>query len=152
MASELGMKFKLKLSWDDLYLSTFSPIKDTELVKRETGLEVSSRKEYEERYGVNYAGSCCLNLWNRPNINYDGRLLGCCVNHWDDYGNAFKEGLENCMRSERYEYAKKMLMGLEPERDDIPCTQCKVFLSRKVHGSFITPDQIMLPENSIMEK
>jgi len=142
MASEFGMKFQLKLSWDDLYTDTFSPVKNKELIKIESGLKVATRKEYEEKYRMNYIRGCCLNLWHSPNINFDGKLLGCCVNHWDDYGNVFKDGLENCLRKERYEYAKKMLMGLKPERKDIPCVKCKIYMSRKTYGTYITFDQV----------
>jgi len=142
MASELGMKFKLKLSWDDMYAVTFSPVKNRELIMKETGMEVATRKEYEDSFGENYAGNCCLNLWHSPNINFDGKLLGCCVNHWADFGNVFEEGLEKCLRSERYEYAKEMLLGVRPERDDIPCIRCRIYATRKEHGSFVTEKQL----------
>ena len=142
MASGFGMKFQLKLSWDDLYTDTFSPIKNKELIKIESGLQVATRKEFEEKYGRNYLGGCCLNLWRSPNINYDGKLLGCCVNYWDDYGNVFEDGLENCLKSERYIYAKKMLMGLKKERKDIPCVRCKIYMTRKKLGSLVTFDQV----------
>jgi len=145
MAADLGMKFKLKLSWDDLYVSTFSPIIDKEIIKRETGLEVSTRKEYEEKYGINYAAGCCLNLWKSPNINFDGKLLGCCINYWDYFDNVFEKGLDYCLKSERYQYTKEMLMGLKPERKDIPCINCNVYLSRKSHGSYVTFNQVKLP-------
>lgn len=142
MATNLGLRFKLKLSWDDLYLNNFSPVKDKELIRRESKLDVSSRKEFEEKYGRDYAGNCCLNLWTGPIINFDGKLLGCCINYWDDYGNVFEEGLESCLKKERYEYAKQMVMGLVPARDDIPCSKCKIYKSREKHGSYITVDQV----------
>jgi hypothetical protein len=54
----------------------------------------------------------------------------------------FEEGLESCLKKERYEYAKQMLMGLVPARDDIPCSKCKIYKSREKHGSYITVDQV----------
>jgi MoaA/NifB/PqqE/SkfB family radical SAM enzyme len=84
MADDLNMVFSLKLSWENLYSDAFSPIKNAELLRMETGLGVSNNDEYRKKYRKEYARNCCLNLWINPQINYDGRLLGCCVNYWDD--------------------------------------------------------------------
>ncbi|MDH4232117.1 MAG: radical SAM protein, partial [Nitrospirota bacterium] len=92
MAVDLNMAFSLKLSWEDLYGHPFSPIKDNGLIRREAGVGAASRQEYREKYGSEYAlRSCCCYLWKTPQINYDGRVLGCPVNYWGDYGNAFRE-------------------------------------------------------------
>jgi MoaA/NifB/PqqE/SkfB family radical SAM enzyme len=45
MAADLNMEFRPKLSWGDLYTESFSPIRDAELVSRETGLGVSTRRD-----------------------------------------------------------------------------------------------------------
>lgn len=37
-----------------------------------------------------------------PQINWDGKLLGCCLNFWGDFGgNAFEQGLERILTSEK---------------------------------------------------
>jgi MoaA/NifB/PqqE/SkfB family radical SAM enzyme len=129
MAAALGMSFFLKLSWGDLYnLPDFSPVQNKELVGKETGLGVASRKEYLTKYGRDYVEhTCCWDLWNAPQINYDGRMLGCPINYWGDYGNVFHEGLDTCLNGEKMDYARAMLMGKRAAREDIPCTTCKVY-------------------------
>lgn len=67
----------------------------------------------------------CGQLWNETQVNWDGRVLGCCVNHWGDFGNAFTEGLAAVLDGERLAYARRMLAGRAPALDDIPCTRCK---------------------------
>jgi len=120
MARKLGMEFSLKLAWDD-----FSPVKDKDRVGALSGMGVASRKEYQEKYGKFYLNkTICSQLWLQPQINADGRVLGCCVNHWGDYGNAFKEDLAGILNNERMNYARAMLLGEKEEREDIPCTHC----------------------------
>jgi MoaA/NifB/PqqE/SkfB family radical SAM enzyme len=142
MAKELAMTFYCKLSWDDLYGAAFSPVTDRELIKTETGLGVADRREYEEQHGRNYIGAACRQLWLSPHINVDGRLLGCSINHWGDYGNVFDKGLEACLTSEKLAYAKAMLMGEKRARTDIPCTHCTVYRSMLRHDSWVQPDEV----------
>ena len=114
MAEELNMKFVPKANWD----SSFSPVKDKETVLKESGIDVSKTHE-----------PWCYQLWKSPQINWDGKLLGCCVNIWSDFGNVFENGLEKSLKSEKYRYAKEMLLGLKPPREDIPCLKCPVYKS-----------------------
>ncbi|MFN3315474.1 MAG: SPASM domain-containing protein, partial [Raineya sp.] len=79
--------------------------------------------EFEKKEKKLYSPAC-FQLWTAPQINWDGKLLGCCVNHFGDFGNVFDEGLDNLLQSEKYVYAKKMLLGEAPDRKDIPCSQC----------------------------
>lgn len=128
MAAELHMKFNLKLTWDN----DFSPIKDIEYVRKELGVGAVTREEFTEKWGVNYQQRICHQLWNLPQINWDGKVLGCCRNFWGDFGaNAFKEGLLPAVNSEKMQYARGMLTGSKPEREDIPCTTCEIYLDMK---------------------
>lgn len=80
MARELGMDFRLKLSWDP----EFSPVRDEEFVKRELGFDAASRAEYKQTRGADYMQHLCLKLWSKPQINWDGKVLGCSRNFWGD--------------------------------------------------------------------
>lgn len=120
MAKSLEMGFKAKLN----YAPKKFAIKNPEKVAEETDWKASYIQDYEAQQQKLYS-SACLQLWTSPQINWDGKLLGCCVNHFGDFGNVFKEGLDKLLESEKYLYAKKMLLGEEPERKDIPCSQCK---------------------------
>lgn len=142
MAKDLKMGFFVKLSWEDLYSEPFSPIKNSDLIKKETGLGISNRGELREKYGREFNKNCCLPLWTNPQINYDGRVLGCCVNFWDDYGNAFKDGLEQCLNNQKITYAREMLMGKREKREDIPCAQCKVYKKMQLRKNWITYKEV----------
>jgi len=126
MAAELEMDFRVKLSFGDLYTGEiFSPIKNRELMRRESGVDCADRQEYFEKYGELYLQKIsCAQLWENPQIHADGRLLGCSINFKQDYGNVFEEGLLECINNEKITYARQMLMGLKPPREDIPCSSC----------------------------
>lgn len=147
MARDLDMTFRVKLSWDDLYSEAFSPVVDKELVRRASGLGVASRSEYRERHGQEYyLKGCCSLLWNAPQVNFDGRVLGCAVNYWSDFGNGFEEGLAAVFDNERMSYAREMLLGRAEPREDIPCTRCKFYEKMSGSGQWLVggdlaPDQ-----------
>src|SRR6516162_7442105 len=82
MARELGMKFRPALNYDPNY----SPVRDLEAVRAATGMGAATRDEYEGLYdGELYDESICHQLWDVPQINWDGKLLGCCINIWGDF-------------------------------------------------------------------
>ena len=120
MAHELGMAFKAKLN----YKPKEFPIQNPDFVQKESSLGVSDIKAYEKKHQTLYSPAC-LQLWTEPQINWDGKLLGCCVNNFGDFGNVFETGLAKCLNSEKYRYAKAMVLGQKPAREDIPCTHCK---------------------------
>ena len=130
LAKQLGMSFRSKLSadhWDRSY----APVRDADFVRTQSGLGVASREEFRERYGRDYKLPC-QQLWLSPQINWDGKLLGCCENIWGDYGNVFESGLNSCIRSERYVYTKKMLLGQAEPRSDLPCFNCSFYRNRSL--------------------
>jgi len=136
IAKSLGMKFVLKPAWDTENAPTAeSPYAD--LIRSESADGTVNRAEFLEKNGESYLQSeFCRQLLSEPQINYDGRVLGCCVNQWGDFGNAFDSGLSSVIKSEKYSYAKRMLEGLTPERADIPCTQCHNYKQMKETGKF----------------
>ena len=120
MAEELGMDLRARLSWD----SEWSPVRDREFVRKMSGLGAATREEYRDIHGKEFV-SPCLMLWNEPVINWDGRMLGCCVNrNFGDFGNVFSSNLQDVLYGELYEYTKEMLQGHQPARADVPCTNC----------------------------
>ena len=98
MARELGMEFSTALNVDPDY----SPVRHPE----------ASRDEPEALYGYK---SFCHQLWDEPQINWDGKVLGCCINTWSDFGgNAFRDGLTASLNTEQIQYARAMLLGRAP--------------------------------------
>lgn len=137
LARELRMTFFPKLSWDE----NRSPVRDPEFVKRETGLDATSRTEFRNRHGAEYLETICAQLWMNPQINWDGTVLGCCRNFWGDFGgNAFKEPVLDAINSEPMQYARDMLTGAAPEREGIPCTTCSIYLQRKASNRWVGVD------------
>jgi MoaA/NifB/PqqE/SkfB family radical SAM enzyme len=133
MAAELAMAFRTKLTWD----SKFSPIRDRAFVAAQTG-EPVTREEFEQTHNEKYASAICLQLWDDPQINWDGKVLGCCRNFWGDFGgNAFTDGLVESLDNERIIYAREMLTGRKPARNDIPCTTCDMYHAMRERSRFI---------------
>ena len=74
LARDLNMTFSAKLSWDE----SFSPIQDKEFVKEQTGLSIVTRDEYYQEHGMDYMREACYQLWESPQINWDGTVSACC--------------------------------------------------------------------------
>jgi hypothetical protein len=137
MAQELGMEFLAKLSWDD----DISPLGDKEAVRRAVGLDAATRAEFRERHGHDYVQGICHQLWDSPQINWDGKVLGCCRNFWGDFGgNAFRDGLIASLNNEKIAYARSMLRGRSPARDDVPCTTCEIYIGMQNSGRWLDRD------------
>lgn len=134
MATERGMEFKPKLTWDD----GFSPLRDAEAVRKILG-HPPTRDAWVEEYGKTFGEDVCLQLWQQPQVNWDGKLLGCCFNFWGDFGgNVFEQGLESALDSGKMVRAKQMLHGTLPPDPDIPCATCSKYYARRQHGRWIS--------------
>jgi MoaA/NifB/PqqE/SkfB family radical SAM enzyme len=134
MAQELGMEFFIKLSWDD----HVSPIRDNEAVRRQSKTGAATRAEFKQRYGRDYMQGICHELWDRPAINWDGKVLGCCRNFWGDFGgNAFTDGLRRSLNNEKITYARRMLRGQAAMRPDIPCATCDIYRDMQTRDKYL---------------
>lgn len=139
LAQNLNMKFWLKLSWNE----EFSPVKQQGFIRLETTSRVASQSEYLQKYKTGYMQKMiCRQLWQRTQVNWDGRVLGCCVNYWGDFGNAFESDLINCLNGEKINYARKMLLGSVEAKEGIPCTTCVHYKKMLKTGSWLTPNEV----------
>lgn len=134
MAQDLGMQFDVKLNGDPDY----SPIKNINQAVSESGYK--SWNDYLEKTG-SIRNHSCYQLWETPVINWDGKLVGCCRNRYGHFGNVFIDGIGKCIRSKKYVYTKKMLMGKVPPRDDIPCMSCRIFKIMRSRKIYVQPYQ-----------
>lgn len=122
LCHELNMVFNPKLNY-----SAFSPVVNKEFVRKESGLGVATREEYKEKYKKLYKRPC-YQFWYSPQINWDGKLLGCCVNKWISLGNVFENGLSNCLNGNLYKRTFSVLEGKDLISDDLPCFHCATFM------------------------
>ena len=131
MAKKLGMEIFFATNWDP----DFSPATDLEQVKKLTGvtgvthtphsrLKQFLNKEIDWYY--------CNFLWEAPQINWDGQILGCCSLYDKNFGdNVFEDGLMNALNNPKMIYAKNMVTGKAPALKCIPCTDCYVYKDLK---------------------
>jgi hypothetical protein len=139
MAAERGMEFVPRLSWD----TEHSPLLNPDLVTIQTGLGAASREEFRAKSGVDYTRDICYQLWQAPVVNWDGKLLGCCVNYWGDFGgNVFTDGLAQSAANPRMQQAREMLTGQIPAAPEIPCSTCSQFESLRDSGRWLTESEI----------
>ncbi len=164
MARNLDMDFYVKPSWDP----DFSPVKDEKFARKppsstkneskrqQAGDTVSVKKKQPGEHGLVYPQEIrngdsdsqllekahCTQLWNTPQINWDGRVLGCCVNTWGDFGNAFDSGLASALNGDKLTYARRMLRGLEAPMEDIACSTCHRYEWMRASGRWMTDDDI----------
>jgi MoaA/NifB/PqqE/SkfB family radical SAM enzyme len=134
LARELDMEFQTQLN----HSPNYSPVRDPEAVRAATGMSVASRDEYGALHGRSYHETFCHQLWDDPQINWDGKVLGCCVNFWGDFGgNAFRDGLRASVNTEQIVYARAMLRGRAPPREDVPCTRCEQYEGMHKRGQWL---------------
>ena len=139
MALARGMHFFPRLSWS----ADHSPVVNSDLVRIQTGLGAATREEFREKKGVEYTRDICYQLWKAPVINWDGKMLGCCVNYWGDFGaNVFSDGLAASMSNPKLVHARKMLLGELESRADIPCTNCDQYKEMRRVRAWIKEDEI----------
>lgn len=122
MAFGFKMSFLTRLSWG----ADYSPVRNRQFVAREGGLGVVSRKEFVKTYGRSYFAPC-LQVWNSPQINWDGKLLGCCMNQRTAFGNVFQSGLRDCMASPPYRAWQDVIVGKRRISPDMPCFGCEAY-------------------------
>jgi MoaA/NifB/PqqE/SkfB family radical SAM enzyme len=138
MARQLGMKFSPKLNGEG-WGPQYSPVRDRDMVRRRSGFGVASYSEFREKHNRDLAVPC-HDMWLSPQINWDGKMLGCCFNVWGDFGNVFQTSLDECLAGEKYRYAQKMLLGEVPARGDIPCVHCHLYrhqaLEKRIQSSW----------------
>lgn len=136
-ARALGMTFFFKLN----YMTSYQP-EQTNLLRRATGIECLMRKEYIEKYGTPYGSDICQQMFDDPQINWDGELLGCCKQSTRDYSvNVFEVGLSAALTSQRYTAAKECLLHPEQKHldsDELSCFRCSIFRDRLLLGKTVS--------------
>ncbi len=97
------------------------------------------------KYHRPYHRRSCYQLWNEPQINWDGRVFGCCENARFDFGaNAFDDGLLKSVNNEKMVYSRQMLLGNLPKRNDVPCAHCAKYEEMQQGECYLNGTEIYL--------
>lgn len=141
-AKILSKMLKMDIAFKLNYSSDSFAVHNHDRIRQLVGY--GDRAEYLAGRGEHYQRRQCYELWNNPQVNWDGRLLGCSRNIWGIFAdNVFESGLVASINNEKMEYARKMLMGQAPERKDMPCLSCSVYQSMHQTGNWITDDECL---------
>ena len=123
LANELGMSIFYKLDWSGNYKP-----EEPNKVSAVTGLNCFNRKDFENSTGHRYYNICYQMIFT-PQINWDGRLLGCCGVYRHDWGiNCFKDyNFEKALNNNTYRTAISHLLLGEQIDYECPCTNCSTY-------------------------
>ena len=136
MAKELNMD----LAFYKDYMG-YTP-SDTKMIEEETGLVYDQEKFVQIKEFNRDAYFPCFSLWHEPQVNWDGRFLGCCSNHYQGFGgNLFETSLRDYLKTPAVEKTKKMLQGGEKFTGTI-CHQCYFYLQMVEHQNFIRDEEL----------
>ncbi|MBF8278284.1 MAG: Radical protein [Candidatus Brocadiaceae bacterium] len=137
----LSRMLKMEISFKLNFFPDAMPVYNRDRVRQI--VDYADRREYLEKEGVHYKRHQCYELWLSPQINWDGKLLGCSRNMWGVFGgNVFESGLMGAINNEKIRYAREMLMGRVPARGDMPCMKCSIYQSIATSGNWITEKEI----------
>ncbi len=151
LAKKMAKKLKMNIEFTPNCEPEWSPLKDEKKVIEQTGLitvDLAPHVMLEEYNNHQSDWFYCAFLWEEPQINWDGKILGCCSLYNDDFGgNAFKDGFLNAMNHPKMIYAKNMLTHKAPPAEGIPCTHCYAFEDLLATDCYMTsPQKIKLDE------
>ena len=114
--------------------------KNKKELEKETGLK------FDKNSPFSFSWKPCYELWNSPQINWDGRFLGCCTTYLKCFHeNVFNIGIERTLKSPEVQYAKKLLMGKVPCKKEynIPCHGCTELLKMQKSKQFLNEQDIL---------
>lgn len=127
-AKVLAKKLNMYMWFVPNYDPTYSPVKNKKLVIEKTGVDPeSSLASYFAKVYLKDHNKWwfCKDLWTLPQINWDGKVLGCCCGYGGNFGgNVFKDGLLKALNHPKMIYAKNMLINHSESIEEIPCYNC----------------------------
>ena len=133
LAKELDIPIHFKLNWD----SSYKPVNREYLIK-ETGKKELTQAEHSAAHKVHPFNGLCEQMFIRSQINWDGRLLGCCTRRYATFDvNVFEVGLIEAIRSPKYILNKECLLTVYPDEErysSCTCYACGTRLQREKAG------------------
>lgn len=128
-AKEMAKKLDMEMIFASNYEQSYSPVKNLKLIQEKTGLCANiPRADLKDFWYL------CKQLWIDPQINWDGKLFGCCRQSQIFGSNVFKDGLLNALNAPYFIYEKNMLLGKAKPIKSIPCFNCDTYINAKRMG------------------
>lgn len=140
-AKKLARQLKMKLFFYKDYMG-YVP-RQLRMIKKETGL-VYSRQKFKEETAFDRSDYFpCFALWHEPQINWDGRFLGCCANHKGSFSrdNLFEISLREYMNKPLITKTKRILQG-EKLLVLSQCYRCYFYWQMFEHQNFIRDEEL----------
>ena len=130
-ARELKMEIVFKPDWRGGFIP-----KDAEKIAAVTGLKTGDQNQYTIAEGhVFESDVMCSQMILSPQINWDGRLLGCCSVYKNDWGiNVFETPLREIFNDPNYRAAvRSLLSGRDGMNHTGPCRECYTYLENVIN-------------------
>ena len=157
LVKKMAKKLKMEVEFTPNCYPEYSPLKNEKKVIKQTGMITTDLAPHVmlEQYNNNQSNwFYCAFLWEEPQINWDGKILGCCSLYNDDFGgNAFKDGYLKAMNHAKMIYAKNMLTHKAPPAEGIPCTDCYAYIDLRETGCYmISPKKLQMKKQKALKK
>lgn len=121
MAAARNMEFRAIRNLD----ADYAPLSDPRDATLSSGIDFSLDTEAAlDALATDFG--FCHQLWDAPQLNWNGDLLGCCFNNTRPFGNALARPLAELLAGQDYRYMQDMLTGRVPLRADLPCVKCRM--------------------------
>ena len=125
LCKKYNMAFNPKLNY-----SNFSPVRDKNFVRKESGLGVADRQEYKSLYEKEYKAPC-YHCFVSPQINWDGKILGCSVNKWLAMGNVKNMNIQDWSKSPIFNELISVLFQGKSCSNVLPCYYCPNYQEKR---------------------
>ena len=142
LARELGATFTFSKAWNG-----YSPKNIITAGDFTQSQESDDNKSKTDSKGSVYSvwDIPCSQLWLSPQINWDGKFFGCCINHEIPYGgkSLFEIPLHKYFRRGIVRNTMNMLMGkFHLGKTNQICRQCSMYKSMKDSRQFISHEEL----------
>ncbi len=138
LAKDNAKKLNMEILFKHNMVQDYSPTKNKDMILAQTGLY--DNEDFRVTVLAYINTYMCHDIFDEPQINFDGILVGCCASpSW--YGvNVFKEGLMKALNSRMFVEAKHMITDLTytPASVNIPCSSCGVYELMKKENICLT--------------
>ncbi len=86
----------------------------------------------------------CMQPWLAPQINWDGKLLGCCCStHHDLSVNVFETGLKKALKSDSMKNMRLLLQGRNIKNSNMACKFCYKYRFMEKTGRYLNEKEIL---------